>query len=46
MVHDPNFGGGMPEPKPKYLKELIEKVKVNKNLLAWPTMATATDLAR
>lgn len=27
MVHDPNFGGGMPEPKPKYLKELIEKVK-------------------
>lgn len=28
MQHDPNFGGGMPEPKPKYLKELIEKVKV------------------
>ena len=28
MYHDPNFGGGMPEPKPKYLKELIEKVKV------------------
>lgn len=27
MHHDPNFGGGMPEPKPKYLKELIEKVK-------------------
>lgn len=27
MYHDPNFGGGMPEPKPKYLKELIEKVK-------------------
>lgn len=27
MEHDPNFGGGMPEPKPKYLKELIEKVK-------------------
>ena len=27
MEHDTNFGGGMPEPKPKYLKELIEKVK-------------------
>lgn len=27
MSHDPNFGGGMPEPKPKYIKELIEKVK-------------------
>lgn len=29
MEHDPNFGGGMPEPKPKYLKELIEKVKAH-----------------
>jgi len=27
MEYDPNFGGGMPEPKPKYLKELIERVK-------------------
>jgi phosphomannomutase len=27
MHYDPNFGGGMPEPKPKYLKELIERVK-------------------
>ena len=27
MVHDINFGGGMPDPKPKYLKNLIEKVK-------------------
>ena len=27
MSHDINFGGGMPDPKPKYLKELIEKVK-------------------
>lgn len=33
MVHDPNFGGGMPEPKPKYLKELIEKVKVTTNAI-------------
>ncbi|MFA7659171.1 MAG: hypothetical protein WCY19_07040 [Candidatus Gastranaerophilaceae bacterium] len=31
MEHDPNFGGGMPEPKPKYLKELIEKVKAEGN---------------
>lgn len=27
MKHDINFGGGMPEPKPKYLNELIEKIK-------------------
>jgi len=27
MDHDVNFGGGMPEPKPKYLTELIERVK-------------------
>ncbi len=31
MQHDPNFGGGMPEPKPKYLKELIKKVKAEPN---------------
>lgn len=31
MFHDVNFGGGMPEPKPKYLKELIEKVKQTPN---------------
>lgn len=31
MQHDPNFGGGMPEPKPKYLKELIEEVKNTAN---------------
>lgn len=31
MIHDVNFGGGMPEPKPKYLKELIEKVKTTPN---------------
>lgn len=31
MEHDPNFGGGMPEPKPKYLKELIERVKAVPN---------------
>lgn len=27
MEHDPNFGGGMPEPKPKFLKELIERIE-------------------
>ncbi len=31
MEHDVNFGGGMPDPKPKYLKDLIEKVKQSKN---------------
>ena len=31
MNFDPNFGGGMPEPKPKFLKELITKVKLQPN---------------
>lgn len=31
MKHDINFGGGMPDPKPKYLKSLIEKVKNTPN---------------
>lgn len=31
MHHDINFGGGMPDPKPKYLKPLIEKVKNSQN---------------
>ena len=31
MKHDINFGGGMPEPKPKFLKELIETIKKDKN---------------
>ncbi|MBR6099596.1 phosphoglucomutase/phosphomannomutase family protein [bacterium] len=31
MEHDKNFGGGMPDPKPKYLKDLIEKVKSTPN---------------
>ena len=26
MYHDPNFGGGMPEPKAKYLHELIDLI--------------------
>lgn len=31
MNHDINFGGGEPDPKPKYLQELIKKVKSDKN---------------
>lgn len=31
MLHDTNFGGGMPDPKPKFLKELIEQVKATQN---------------
>lgn len=31
MYHDKNFGGAMPDPKPKYLKDLIEKVKSTPN---------------
>ena len=27
MYHDKNFGGSMPDPKPKFLTDLIEKVK-------------------
>ena len=31
MFHDKNFGGGMPDPKPKYLRALIENVKKTPN---------------
>ena len=31
MLHDVNFGGGMPDPKPKYMQDLIEKVKSTTN---------------
>lgn len=31
MYHDPSFGCSMPEPKPKFLAELIEKVKSSPN---------------
>ena len=27
--HDVNFGGFMPDPKPKYLKDLMDKIKAN-----------------
>lgn len=35
MVHDVNFGGGMPEPKPKYMADLIEKIKSTKNTVGF-----------
>ena len=35
MYHDTNFGGGMPEPKPKFLTELIEKVKSTPNSIGF-----------
>ena len=28
MYHDTNFGGGMPEPKPQYMQEMIDYVKL------------------
>ena len=31
MYHDPNFGGGMPEPKPQYMQEAIDYVKFHNN---------------
>lgn len=31
MMHDVNFGGGMPEPKPKFMADLIELVKKTPN---------------
>lgn len=35
MYHDPNFGGGMPEPKPQFLRELIEYVKSHKDYVGF-----------
>lgn len=28
MYHDPNFGGAMPEPKPQYMQDAIEYIKL------------------
>jgi len=33
MYHDPNFGGGMPEPKPQFMQEAIDYVKFHNNPL-------------
>lgn len=35
MVHDINFGGGMPEPKPQYMGESIEFVKNHPGYVAF-----------
>lgn len=35
MNHDPNFGGGMPEPKPKYMSDLIAKIKNTTNTVGF-----------
>jgi len=35
MYHDPNFGGGMPEPKPQYMQDAIEYVKKHNNYVAF-----------
>ena len=35
MYHDVNFGGGMPEPKPQYLQELISEVKKYDNAVGF-----------
>lgn len=35
MFHDTNFGGGMPEPKPQYLGELIEYVKTHNDYVGF-----------
>ena len=34
-IHDPLFGGGMPDPKPKYLHDLIEKIKTKANTIGF-----------
>ena len=35
MYHDINFGGGMPEPKPKFMGEMIEYVKSHKDYVGF-----------
>ena len=35
MRHDPQFGGGMPEPKPQYMRDLIEMVKKTPNAVGF-----------
>lgn len=45
MEHDPNFGGGMPEPKPKYLKNLIERVKAKSKSIGQARFIGAVGLA-
>jgi phosphomannomutase len=35
MYHDVNFGGGMPEPKPKFMSEMIDYVKNHENYVGF-----------
>lgn len=35
MYHDPNFGGGMPEPKPQYMSEMINYIKSHKDYIGF-----------
>lgn len=35
MYHDPNFGGGMPEPKPQYMSEMINYIKAHENYVGF-----------
>lgn len=35
MYHDPNFGGGMPEPKPQYMSEMIDYIKSHKDYVGF-----------
>lgn len=35
MYHDPNFGGGMPEPKPKFMSEMIDYIKGHKDYVGF-----------
>ena len=35
MYHDPNFGGGMPEPKPQFMQDAVEYVKKHYNYIAF-----------
>lgn len=35
MYHDVNFGGGMPEPKPKFMAEMIEYVQTHNDYIGF-----------
>lgn len=35
MYHDPDFGGGMPEPKPQYMGEMINYIKSHKDYIGF-----------
>lgn len=35
MYHDPDFGGGMPEPKPQYMSEMINYIKSHKDYIGF-----------